>query len=81
MKYRLFFTFVGSISQSSRRDSRFCSATFYAPDNLLHVTILDVGTGDGELMPESGYIPLNPTGFIKTMNPQLAILSVAPGDE
>ncbi len=33
------------------------------------------------LIPESGFAPLNPPGFIKSLNPSLAILSVAPGDK
>jgi competence protein ComEC len=33
------------------------------------------------LLPESGYAPLNPPELISSLHPQLALLSVAPGDK
>jgi len=32
------------------------------------------------LLPEGGYAPLNPPGWIERLSPQVALLSVAPGD-
>ena len=52
---------------------------FAALDTVMHNSAMRNATV--VLLPESGYAPLNPPELIDFLHPQLAVLSVAPGDK